>query len=543
MRMQGWLGLAVTGYLVGCGVAPEDMARESEAATAAEVQAQACVPGAAQEVKQVLPPDRVPVPPLVDEPRPRWMTNVAGTLYFVLDQDNGTALWKSDGTTAGTVELKAFPPPSTRERHLQNLTAVGDRLFFELYDPANGLTLWVSDGTPGGTRQVKDLSTCDDFSAQYGLQSLAGALSFLHQPCRAGHVELWRSDGTASGTVRVQDFGDGSGISGDARTASGRALFVQKDGVGPQLWHTDGSAGGTLLVRTFAPQARITRTLEVGGAVLFVIQDPATGTWLWRTDGTAAGTRALKRLDASASVVLTEQHVVDGMAVFALLDDGPSTELWKTDGTEAGTLRLDTFGTEARFLGITGPYATVLTRTEDGTHHELRRLSLAGGGKAFVATLDNPYAGYGLPVGIQNVVRMGSKVFFSQQIFSMGPAPAQVSLWVTDGTAGGTRVLSTRLSASDEYWSPLFDTGAGTLLFVGAADQTGLEPWVTDGTVAGTQAVGNAGSGPAGTLAREFLRVGDQVFFTAIRGAPGYALWKVPAAPICTANKPLPRQR
>ncbi|GMT95919.1 hypothetical protein KH5H1_00380 [Corallococcus caeni] len=532
MRMQGWLGLAVTGWLVGCGVEPED------SATAAQVQAQVCAPGSAQEVKQVIPPDHVPGGWLNEEPRPRWLTDVAGTLFFAVDLERGTTLWKSDGTTAGTIALLTLPAPDTGERRIQNLTAVGTRLFFELYDPANGLTLWVSDGTATGTLQVKDLSACDDSSAQYGFQSHDGALTFLHEPCGAGHVELWRSDGTKAGTVRVQDFGSGTMISGDARTFSARVLFVHQDGVGPRLWRTDGTAAGTVEVRTFGPQSRVVRTLEVSGAVLFIVQDPTTGTTLWRTDGTAEGTRLLKRLDASSTVVLENQHVVGGTAVFAFYDAGPSTEVWKTDGTESGTVRLDTFGTEARLLGIAGPYAILVTRSADQQHQELRRLSLSGGGKELVAVLDNPFADESTGVGLQGVIRTGDRIFLSQVISSMEPTNEQVSLWVTDGTAAGTRELAGGLSTSKVAQPPLFDTGTGTVLFVNRVGWSGLEPWVTDGTLAGTQPIADIQEGPGSSHPLEFQRVGNRVFFNAMPTVRAFSLWSVPAALSCSAGNP-----
>ena len=41
----------------------------------------------------------------------------------------------------------------------ESLTAVGNTLFFEGYDSTNGWTLWKSDGTTAGTVMVKDTYT------------------------------------------------------------------------------------------------------------------------------------------------------------------------------------------------------------------------------------------------------------------------------------------------------------------------------------------------------------------------------------------------
>ncbi len=41
----------------------------------------------------------------------RSLTNVNGTLYFqASDGTNGTELWKSDGTSAGTVQVRDIRP-------------------------------------------------------------------------------------------------------------------------------------------------------------------------------------------------------------------------------------------------------------------------------------------------------------------------------------------------------------------------------------------------------------------------------------------------
>ena len=46
-------------------------------------------------------------------PIPRLLTNVNGTLFFTaFDGVNGSELWKSDGTEAGTVLVKDIAPGS-----------------------------------------------------------------------------------------------------------------------------------------------------------------------------------------------------------------------------------------------------------------------------------------------------------------------------------------------------------------------------------------------------------------------------------------------
>lgn len=68
---------------------------------------------------------------------PRHLTAVGDTLYFsAFDGSTGFELWKSNGSTAGTVLVKDINPGPYSSEPL-NLTAVGDSLYFSARD-SNG---------------------------------------------------------------------------------------------------------------------------------------------------------------------------------------------------------------------------------------------------------------------------------------------------------------------------------------------------------------------------------------------------------------------
>ncbi|WP_338278644.1 hypothetical protein [Corallococcus caeni] len=534
MRMRSWWWVvAAAGSLMGCGGGLE-AGGSGRLPEAAEVQARMEAAWGTREVKQVLPPDRTPGTQLDKEPRPDRLTDVAGTLYFVVqEEDQRIALWKSDGTPGGTVVVKAFPPTNRILGGLRigDMTPLGSRLYFHLFEPELGWELWVSDGTEEGTRPVVDLTPGPADSSLYDFTVLNGALSFFRNaPAGQGGSELWRSDGTAAGTVRLYAFGRYTGGPSEVLPASGIRVFLTDDFEETvRLWRTDGTAAGTVQLKDFGIPGRyqttVKWTLRLGETMLFTLQDAVGGTTLWRTDGTAAGTRLLKRLDASADVSMWPPQVVDGTGVFTFTDAGPSLEVWKTDGTEAGTVRLDAFGRDGRLLGVAGGFATVLTRTDDG-HSKLWRLPMAGGPKESVAVLPNPYADDPEAVpGLRNAVTVGGRVYFARTLGATVQMPRDVDLWVTDGTAGGTRRLSTGLTRPDRYHSPLFALDSGGLLFSAKGNV-----WVTDGTVQGTHAVGSLTANKTPAEAAAFTRVGEDIFFRALPGAPGFSLWAIPAA-------------
>ena len=71
----------------------------------------------------------------------------------------GSALWKSDGTPAGTVLVKDIYPDGIYDSNLEYLTAVGSTLFFTASEGPNNDRLWKSDGTAAGTVLVKHQGT------------------------------------------------------------------------------------------------------------------------------------------------------------------------------------------------------------------------------------------------------------------------------------------------------------------------------------------------------------------------------------------------
>ncbi|WP_274518323.1 ELWxxDGT repeat protein, partial [Microcystis aeruginosa] len=136
---------------------------------------------------------------------PGYLTVVGNTLFFrANDGVNGTELWKSDGTAAGTVLVKDIRLGSGGSDP-GFLTAVGNTLFFRSLDGVNGQELWKSDGTAAGTVLVKDIRLGSGGSSPYYLTAVGNTLFFRSLDGVNGQ-ELWKSDGTAAGTVLVKDI-------------------------------------------------------------------------------------------------------------------------------------------------------------------------------------------------------------------------------------------------------------------------------------------------------------------------------------------------
>src|SRR5439155_4765941 len=95
---------------------------------------------------------------LVKNIHPFRLLNVNGTLFFAGQDQSGLAvskLWKSDGTTAGTVLVKNVELGTPDNAAFTEFSNVNGTLFF-----ASGESheLWKSDGTTAGTVLVKNIS-------------------------------------------------------------------------------------------------------------------------------------------------------------------------------------------------------------------------------------------------------------------------------------------------------------------------------------------------------------------------------------------------
>ena len=206
---------------------------------------------------------------------------------------SSSELWVSDGTAAGTVPLIA-DPAAPRPKNPFGLTVWKDAVWFftGTEDPAEGLVepfaLWRSDGTAAGTRLVKNLSPS---RGEYGvlppLLTPVGDTLFFRADDGAHGSELWKTDGTAEGTVMVEDIAPGPANSQPSAFAAfdGKLWFAATDGVhGLELWVSDGTAAGTRLAEDIfpgpAPSAPEQLTV-VPGKLFFSANDGVHGRELW----------------------------------------------------------------------------------------------------------------------------------------------------------------------------------------------------------------------------------------------------------------------
>lgn len=279
------------------------------------------------------------------------LTVLNGKLFFFITelsngnpQEDHSKLWMSDGTPAGTVE--AFDLDVS---YAGSFAAAGGALYFTATDPEEGTMLYVSDGTEAGTRALTGMRGAQDF-VELGGEVFFLAVDDSGRPFGA----VWKTDGTPEGTRQLAPPGNPVDSISDLAMYGGRLYFMGLDLVDPSsfdgiptLFRSDGTVAGTVRLKTFdkddtglLPDFPFPRFAEGAGALFFVASDKAHGSELWKTDGTAAGTVLVRdvRPGPASSRIGTPNIGVAGDRIFFSADEGEhGVELWTSDGTAVGT--------------------------------------------------------------------------------------------------------------------------------------------------------------------------------------------------------------
>lgn len=462
----------------------------------------------------------------LDPPGGTYLSGAVVTLTPNPDMDNRFEIWGGDlSGTKQPVSLIMDENKYVEAYFMANtyvyfspcwLCAIGATAYFAASGPHSGQELWKSDGTFEGTRLVKDIAQGYSGSGISFLTNLNETLYFFAES--SDGFSLWKSDGTEEGTVRVVNLGNSQPALPPIKV-NGKLYFSAAGREDGELWVTDGTAEGTEIVKLFGPSTGMLYSnpgnlADVGGTLYFN-NSPQTDLFtLWKSDGTEAGT-----VPVYSSRWLSEIAGLNGQAFFYAGTD-TSDSLFVTDGTPEGTHKMYDFsfgpgdfevsGGQLYFAAETmslyntrvwatngsnvyqvdtGPYRPwdlmdldgtllfeALYDVESVTHCGL--FATTGSGASLLREI-NPTLFYGVDA---EGVNINGTLYFAAENSSGG-----VGLWKSDGTAGGT-VLVSDINAYGAAPSALTAVD-GTLFFVAAYEMYGTQLWKSDGTLEGTLAI------------------------------------------------------
>ncbi len=477
----------------------------------------AALPAFAQPV---LVRDVHPVPPY---PGKDAYVTLNGTLYFAATTPaHGTELFRSDPQVK-TVSLVKDINPGPKSSSPGELMSFGNAFLFTAADG-----VYRSDGTEAGTVRLKASG-----SWPYSLVNADGTAFFLIDA--GSKVQLWKSNGTAAGTTLVKEVGAASSQFAPSRlVALGKIVFLPgyEAAHGIELWKSDGTAAGTILVKDIYPggptdpDAPEGNSSEPGsltafdGALYFSANDGVRGRELWKSDGTAAGTTLVKDLAAPEGEggfgdgnALPSQFTVAGDALFFAITPTPDgAEVYKTDGTAAGTVRVaahnpprpgppgsSVFGMTA--VGKAVYYGVSIDSPAFGTSVGLYKADGTVAGSVRVYDFSGAAGASGGFVDesiLGNFTDVNGVLYFTANDGLTGS-----EVWKTDGTAAGTVYLPEVAPGLDNSNPTRLVNLNGVLFFDASADPQALRQWKFDPGQPFTLALRINAGGGAGYIEQE----------------------------------------
>ena len=270
-----------------------------------------------------------------------------GKLFFSADGgENGSGLWVSDGTEAGTQLLSDNVNFNNGRGEVTEFIEFQDRLFFAGSNSEQGEELWVTDGTAEGTQLFKDIDpSLEEFNSDeptdFTTPNSSRPRNFakldddklLFTADNGFGRELWVSDGTTAGTQLVKDINPsvttydsytlalGSGIYDEFVEYNDRLYFTADvEEIGRELWVTDGTTEGTQLVEDLYPgfneaygnpNNSFPELLAVASDALFFGADDGTGTKLFKLTANDFDSEAATESEAFSTAIISE----DGSSV------------------------------------------------------------------------------------------------------------------------------------------------------------------------------------------------------------------------------------
>jgi ELWxxDGT repeat protein len=265
---------------------------------------------------------------------------LGGWLYYLA----GGEVWRTDGTANNTL-----PVTSTATHLLSSLQATSDTLF-----AATSNTLYKSPATPGALTLLRTFSSLNQLTAVGNTLFFAGTTS-------TSGTELWKSDGTVAGTMLVTEIraSNASSLPQSLIRVGDVLYFTAADASGRrQLWKSDGSDPGTALVKATTTGSDLvgpTLLTNVDGTLFFIAPDGVSRR-VWKSDGTSDGTVPIGNFTSLSSGIFAERYgTAIGHHFYFYGSDGVSSGVWRTDGTVASSARV-----------VEGGYATVSLLTAVG---------------------------------------------------------------------------------------------------------------------------------------------------------------------------------
>ncbi len=536
------------------------------------------------------------VDPVEDSSALRFVSDGSYVYFTAISPAEGKEVYRTDGTPGGTTMITPTRPGPSSSTLNSRLRVIGSRVVFDGYAAAVGSELYEVDGT--GHDLLLDAIPGPESSYVYPVGEVDGAV--IEVVGRIGTVgrratdAVWRVDATGTPTLLARTTPSPSPMvsSGGPNADGTLTVAVSTEAGAWELW----LVGPDRVPTRRATLPGVVEVLQVrelpGGAVVMIVLDDELGHGVAVVPAGASTHELETATFAPGNFTYLGDGIIDGEAVLRVTE-GPDMYVWVSDGTLTGTHRVQgappfdlvspgvVFDDVFVFAGDDGSGQRELWRLKPGAG--VGQVDLNGASSSSPADLTVFDGGVFLSaldtgVGREPFVWNGTSLVALGDLYPGGNGSTTTSqgyptplpggglaframgadgihqVWVTDGTAAGTEVLSslptrvnTILGATADHVivlanseivaidlttgtdTSLLETSSrgsgagayvdGELWFQAYVEGHGSELYRTDGTPAGTVLAaelvpGPASSSPGGLMA-------GSLWFTASRGAPG----------------------
>ncbi|WP_435355532.1 LamG-like jellyroll fold domain-containing protein [Emticicia sp. SJ17W-69] len=337
---------------------------------------------------------------------PNNFTELGGNLVFFAwggdDLNKACYLWKTDGTENGTTILKEIYNnnyESGNRPYSGEIIKTPTHLYFEGQSKVPNTNtyqreIWKSDGTIAGTVKIKaflggsqgDGGTKESLYDIFDMEYCNGLVYFTMTDNNLSKIDLWKTDGTEAGTVRIYE-----NCQSQLQSYNNQIYFFiagtpdQYNNVSYSMRRHNGTSGGFVKSIGSSTTTKIPRFFGVANNLILFAADGTivvngnnvnSGMELWKSDGTAAGTTIVKDINPEVAnnfppgpfssgkdaikyannskyyganfnlPNLDTRSIIHNNILYFNADDGVNgSEVWKSDGTEVGTVLIKNVAT------------------------------------------------------------------------------------------------------------------------------------------------------------------------------------------------------
>lgn len=369
-------------------------------------------------------------------------------LIFCINTTSGFQLWSSDGTVVNTNPLFNTPPYSSVSAYSKPLRVFNNKLYFEATDSSFNTSIWISEGTASTTVSLSSVIPVLSNATIISNSSGNNYLIF-----RNNNSDHYISDGTISGTKHISDItliSNYSGYSLNALEYNDTIILNGKNKKnGLELFKYNFSTNSSTILDDIHHRfsSDINASISLNNNLIYFGNSFNEGMELFISDGTVSNTKLLKDMNIGEySTVFTGDNnyfFKNGNRAFFRCNVGSGYEPCVTDGTEAGTYLIKdlspfnqgSLNEDPYFMTLDGN--TVLFGADDGANNTI--------GASRLWRTDGTQSGTNKIHDVQIVGGNGYKSStLNGKVYFTGYDTNNVySIWVTDGTTGGTQIFKT----------------------------------------------------------------------------------------------------